>query len=96
MSMGGHGCISVAANIAPKQCSDFHTAWRAGDLATAQKINESLMPLHGAIFSDTSPQPTKYALEKMGKIDGELRLPLIPASDKAKGLVDAAMTSLGL
>lgn len=97
MSLGAHGCISVAANVAPKLCAAFHNAWRAGDLAEAQRLNDVLLPLHKALFSDTSPAPTKYALAKTGRITEEtLRLPIIPAHDAARGSVDAALAHAGL
>ena len=66
LAAGGHGCISVTANIAPQHLSDMHAAWAAGNIATAQAINERLMPLHDAMFCEASPGPVKYAAELLG------------------------------
>ncbi|MGB0843230.1 MAG: 4-hydroxy-tetrahydrodipicolinate synthase [Alphaproteobacteria bacterium] len=96
MVMGGHGCISVTANVAPRLCAEFHAAWRAGDVKKAQEINDRLMPLHLALFTDTNPAPAKYALAKMGRISEELRLPMVPASAAARANVDAALVHAGL
>ncbi len=96
MAQGGHGCISVTGNAAPKLCSEFHQAWMAGDLATAQEINDRLMPLHQALFSDTSPGPVKYAVAKLGMIEEELRLPLVKTHEAARAQVDTAMRIAGL
>lgn len=96
MAQGGHGCISVTGNAAPKLCSQFHQAWMAGDLAEAQEINDRLMPLHQALFSDTSPGPVKYAVAKLGMIQEELRLPLVKTHEAARTEVDTAMRIAGL
>src|SRR5690606_6881985 len=66
MAQGGHGCISVTANVAPRLCAEFHTAWKRGDIAAAQEINDRLMPLHTTLFIEPSPQPVKYALSLLG------------------------------
>ena len=66
LAAGGHGCISVTANIAPKLLSEMHAAWAANDIATAQSINERLMPLHDSMFCEASPGPVKYAAELLG------------------------------
>jgi 4-hydroxy-tetrahydrodipicolinate synthase len=96
MAQGGHGCISVTGNAAPKLCSEFHEAWMEGDLATAQEINDRLMPLHQALFCDTSPGPVKYAVAKLGLIEEELRLPLVNTHEAARAQVDTAMRIAGL
>ncbi len=96
MAQGGHGCISVTGNAAPKLCSEFHEAWMEGDLATAQEINDRLMPLHQALFCDTSPGPVKYAVAKLGLIEEELRLPLVNTHEVARAQVDTAMRIAGL
>ena len=62
LAAGGHGCISVTANIAPKLLSRMHNAWQQGDIKTAQDINQKLMPLHDALFCETSPGPLKLSL----------------------------------
>ncbi len=96
LAQGGDGCISVTANIAPKQMSDFHKAWRSGDIAGAQALNERLMPLHVGLFCESSPGPVKYAASLLGKCSAETRLPLCEISDESKKTVDAAMRSAGL
>ncbi len=96
LAQGGDGCISVTANIAPKQMSDFHKAWRSGDIAGAQALNERLMPLHVGLFCESSPGPVKYAASLLGKCLAETRLPLCEISDDSKKTVDAAMRSAGL
>lgn len=96
MEEGGHGCIGVTANIAPRLCADMHNAWMAGDKATFQKIADSLMPLHAAMFCETSPAPVKYAASRLGLCAEAVRLPLVVASANARAKVDAAMTALNL
>jgi 4-hydroxy-tetrahydrodipicolinate synthase len=96
MGQGGHGCISVTANVAPRVCADMHIAWQKGDTATAMKINERLLPLHDAMFCETSPAPVKYAASLLGKSTPDVRLPLVPASPQAQEQVRAAMRSAGV
>jgi 4-hydroxy-tetrahydrodipicolinate synthase len=96
MAHGGIGCISVSANVAPKLCADFQNACLAEDWKAARALQDTLYPLHAALFTDASPAPTKYALEKLGRMSGELRLPLAPASDAARRAVDAALTHAGI
>ena len=96
MAQGGHGCISVTSNVAPKLCGDFHDAWKAGDMATVEEINDRLMPLHVALFLEPSPQPVKYALSLLGKGQNELRLPMVPIAAETQAKVQAAMTHAGL
>jgi 4-hydroxy-tetrahydrodipicolinate synthase len=96
-AMGGVGCISVTANIAPRLCSDFQKAMREGRWDDALQLQDRLYPLHVALFSDASPAPTKYALSRVR--DGfptEIRLPLVEASDASKRAVDAALEHAGL
>lgn len=88
---GGHGCISVTSNVAPDLCAALHNAWAKGDRDEAARIGEQLMPLHAALFSETSPQPAKYALSRLGRTTDALRLPLVPASETARAAVDAAL-----
>ena len=96
-AMGGVGCISVSANVAPKLCSDFQKAMREGRWDEALKLQDRLYPLHAALFTDASPGPTKYALTKVRPgFPGELRLPLVEASDASKRAVDAALEHAGL
>ena len=96
-AMGGVGCISVTANIAPRLCSDFQQAMREGRWEDALKLQDRLYPLHVALFSDASPAPTKYALSRVRPgFPTEIRLPLVDASDAAKRTVDAALDRAGL
>jgi 4-hydroxy-tetrahydrodipicolinate synthase len=96
LAQGGHGCISVTSNIAPALCSQMHNAWAKGDMATAQKINDQLMPLHDALFSETSPGPVKYAAALLGLCRYELRLPMVPVSKATEKLVEDALKKAGL
>ncbi len=96
LAHGGHGAISVTANVAPRLCAETHAAWQQGDAKEALAIHERLMPLHRALFIEASPAPTKYALERLGKASGELRLPLVECSENAKQAVDDAMVAAGL
>ena len=96
-AMGGVGCISVTANVAPRLCSDFQKATREGRWDDALKLQDKLYPLHAALFSDASPAPTKYALTRVRQgFPAELRLPLVEASDSSKRAVDAALEHAGL
>jgi 4-hydroxy-tetrahydrodipicolinate synthase len=94
---GGAGCISVTANIAPKQCADFQKASLVGDMARAHELNQQLYPLHRALFSDASPAPVKYALARLHDWLGEeVRLPLVACSGEARRAVDAGLERAGL
>lgn len=96
-AMGGVGCISVTANVAPKLCSDFQKAMREGHWNEALKLQDKLYPLHAALFTDASPAPTKYALTRIkNDFPPDLRLPLVGASDESKRAVDAALEHAGL
>jgi 4-hydroxy-tetrahydrodipicolinate synthase len=96
-AMGGMGCISVTANVAPRLCSDFQKAMREGRWEEALKLQDRLYPLHAALFTDASPAPTKYALTRVRQgFPGELRLPLVEASEASKRAVDAALEHAGL
>lgn len=96
-AMGGVGCISVTANVAPKLCSDFQKAMREGRWEDALEMQDKLYPLHAALFTDASPGPTKYALTRVRPgFPAELRLPLVEALDASKHAVDAALEHAGL
>lgn len=96
-AMGGTGCISVSANVAPRLCADFQAAWAAGDNARALELHDRLYPLHLAMFTDASPGPVKYALGRVRPgFPGELRLPMTEASDASRATVDAALAHAGL
>ena len=96
LSQGGHGCISVTSNIAPRLCRQMHDAWRAGDVATARKISDALLPLHDALFCETSPGPAKFAGSLLGLCNNELRLPLVPVSKESERKIEDAMRALDL
>lgn len=96
-AMGGVGCISVTANVAPKLCSEFQEAMREGRWDEALKLQDRLYPLHVALFTDASPGPIKYAMSKVRPgFPDELRLPMTPPSDASKKAVDAALAHAGL
>lgn len=93
---GGVGCISVAANVAPRLLSRFQIATLQGDYATALELQDQLMPLHHALFVETNPGPIKYAASLLGKCTPDLRLPLVAVSDATRQTVRAAMDHAGL
>ncbi|MEG3180128.1 4-hydroxy-tetrahydrodipicolinate synthase [Sphingomonas sp. LT1P40] len=96
-AMGGAGCISVAANVAPKLCAQFQAAWAEGDEVVALALHDRLFALHLALFTDASPGPVKYAVNKLRPaISAELRLPMAPPSDASRAAVDAAMAAAGI
>ena len=96
-AMGGVGCISVTANIAPRLCAEFQAATREGRWDEAMKLQDKLYPLHMALFTDASPGPAKYALSRVRPgFPTELRLPLVEASAASKKAVDAALEHAGL
>ena len=96
MAHGGHGCISVTSNVAPRLCAEFHLAWQKGDVATALKLHDKLMPLHTNLFIESNPAPVKYALSLLGKMDEKLRLPMVPVSEPTRAAVRSAMVHAGL
>jgi 4-hydroxy-tetrahydrodipicolinate synthase len=96
LAQGGVGCISVTANVAPRQLSEMHEAWQSGKVSTVQTVNERLMPLHEALFVETSPAPVKYAASLLGHCAPNCRLPLAPVGDATRAKVKAAMTGAGL
>lgn len=96
-AMGGVGCISVSANVAPRLCAEFQAAWAAGDTAGALALHDRLYPLHIAMFTDASPGPVKYALSRIRPgFPAELRLPMTEPSDASRAAVDAALAHAGL
>lgn len=96
-ALGGVGCISVTANVAPRQCADFAAAVGAGDWTRALALHDRLFALHKAMFADASPAPVKYALSRVHDwFSPDVRLPIIPASDIARRAVDAALSSAGV
>jgi 4-hydroxy-tetrahydrodipicolinate synthase len=95
-AMGGVGCISVSANVAPRLCADFQEATLSGDWKRALELQDRLYPLHAALFSDASPGPAKYALHRLRGFPIDLRLPMTPPSDASRRAVDAALDHAGL
>ena len=96
-AMGGVGCVSVSANIAPRLCRDFQAATREGRWDDALALQDRLYPLHAALFSDASPGPAKYALSRVREgFPTELRAPMTEPSDASKMAVDAALAHAGL
>lgn len=95
MAHGGHGVISVTSNVAPQACARQMQMAMAGDYAGARELQDRLVGLHRALFLDSSPSPTKWALERLGLCTGEVRLPLTPCADAVKGAVEEAMREAG-
>ncbi|MEH0075035.1 4-hydroxy-tetrahydrodipicolinate synthase [Pannonibacter sp. Pt2] len=93
---GGQGCISVTANVAPKLCADFQAATLRGDYAAALAIQDRLGPLHHALFIEPNPTGVKYALSLLGKLENEVRLPLVPVSPETQTQIRDAMVHAGL
>ena len=93
---GGHGCISVISNIAPAQCAQMQNAWEAGDVATAERINQQMAALNEALFIETSPGPVKYAAARLGLCENSLRLPMVPVTKTTEKILDQAMQIAGL
>jgi len=96
MAHGGHGCISVTSNVAPRLCGEFQRACLKGDYAAALKVQDKLMPLHHAMFIETNPAPAKYALSLLGKCEDTVRLPMVPLTEPTKAAVREAMVHAGL
>jgi 4-hydroxy-tetrahydrodipicolinate synthase len=96
MAHGGHGCISVTSNLAPRLCAEFQGACLRGDFAAALKVQDKLMPLHTNLFIETNPAPAKYALSVLGKCAETVRLPMVPLAEKSKAAVREAMVQAGL
>jgi 4-hydroxy-tetrahydrodipicolinate synthase len=96
MAHGGHGCISVTSNVAPRLCSEFQSACLRGDFAAALKVQDKLLPLHTHLFIESNPSPVKYALSLLGKMSDTLRLPLVPVSEPSKVIIRNAMVHAGL
>ncbi len=97
MVMGGSGCVSVTANVAPGLCAQFQEACMAGDWTAASALQDRLYPLHSALFSDASPGPAKYALNRLRPdFPADLRLPMTPPSEESRRAIDAALAHAGL
>jgi 4-hydroxy-tetrahydrodipicolinate synthase len=96
LAQGGDGCISVTANVAPRLLADMHEAWQRGEIATVRRINERLIPLHDALFAETSPAPVKFAASLLGKCEAAVRLPLCQIMPQTQERVTQAMRGAGL
>ena len=96
MKNGGNGCISVTANVLPKLCSEFQNLCIEGNYDEALKIHKKLEPMHNALFIETSPSPVKYVLSKIGRINDELRLPLVNIRQETKEILDKVISDLDL
>ena len=93
---GGHGCISVSSNVAPKACADFQTASLSGDYAKALTYQDKLFPLHSALFVEPNPAGPKYALSVLGRMSDEVRLPMVPTTEPTRAIIRKAMAFAGL
>ena len=95
LAAGGHGCISVTGNVLPRQCSEMQSSWAGGNIKRAMELQELLMPVHAAMFCETSPGPVKYAAELLGLISSEARLPITEIADDSKIAVKEALKQVG-
>ncbi|HXC88829.1 MAG TPA: 4-hydroxy-tetrahydrodipicolinate synthase [Stellaceae bacterium] len=96
LAQGGDGCISVTANVAPRLLAEMHEAWQRGEADTVRRINERLIPLHDALFAETSPAPVKYAASLLGKSAPAVRQPLCAIMSETEERVARAMRGAGL
>jgi 4-hydroxy-tetrahydrodipicolinate synthase len=97
IAMGGRGCISVTANVAPRLCAEFENACLSSNWDEALRLQDKLFPLHSALFSDSSPGPAKYAVNKLRpEFPTDLRLPMTPPSEASREAVDSALAHAGL
>ncbi|MBE1236141.1 4-hydroxy-tetrahydrodipicolinate synthase [Phaeovibrio sulfidiphilus] len=95
-AQGGVGCISVMSNVVPDLCATMQNAWADGDLKTCFALRDRLAQLSEVLFCEANPGPVKYALERMGRMSGQTRLPLAPLSEPSRAKVDGALRALGL
>jgi 4-hydroxy-tetrahydrodipicolinate synthase len=96
LAAGGHGCISVTANVAPRLCAEMHAAWTRGDVKAAMAIQMRLLPLHDSMFCESNPGPVKYAASLLGFGTNNVRLPLVPITEASAARVKTAMLEAGL
>jgi len=96
LAQGGHGCISVTANVAPKLCSDMHSAWRNKDIIKAQEINLKLSKLHHTLFIESSPGPVKFAASLLNLCSPDVRLPLVEISQTTKNEIESCLKEINL
>jgi len=95
-AMGGQGCISVTANVAPRECAEMQAATLAGDFGRALELSDTLMPLHLAVFREPGVVGVKYAMSRLGLCEPEVRSPMVEATDETKAAIDEAMRYAGL
>jgi len=93
---GGSGCISVTSNIAPRLCSEFQNACQQGNYALALELQDKLAPLHRTLFLEPNPTGVKYAANRLGLAQNELRLPLVPVTPATQQAIDGALAHAGL
>ena len=93
-AMGGDGCISVSANVAPAVCAGLHAAWLAGDLVTAARLRDIMAPLNDALFLESNPVPLKAALSMLRLCGGDLRLPLTRATASTRERLATVLSTL--
>ena len=96
MAHGGRGCISVTSNVAPRLCADLQDACLSFDFKKALAIQDKLIPLHKALFLETSPAPVKYALSLLGYCEDVVRLPLVSVTSETQAAVRDAMIHAGI
>lgn len=96
LGQGGHGCISVTSNVAPGLCARLHDSWQQQDLETFAEVRDQLMPIHQAMFCESSPGPVKYAASLLGRAESHARLPITEIADSSKATVEAALKGAGL
>lgn len=96
MAHGGHGCISVTSNVAPKLCAQFQNACMQGNYAAALMLQDKLVPLHKALFLENNPGGVKYVASKLGLCRNEFRLPVVPISESNEKAIDLALSHAGI
>ena len=96
LAQGGHGCISVTANVAPELCSEMHLAWQNNNITKAQDINLKLSLLHNALFIESSPGPVKYAASLLNLCREDTRLPLSEIKENTKNIIKSTLKELNL
>ena len=94
LAMGGDGCVSVAANLAPAVCARLHAAWQGGDIATVAALRDQLAPLAQALFVEANPIPLKAGLDLLGLATAEVRLPLTQATEATRAALARALAGL--
>jgi 4-hydroxy-tetrahydrodipicolinate synthase len=96
MAHGGHGCISVTSNVAPRLCAEMQDACGRGDYAAALGVQDRLTPLHAALFVEPNPTGVKFALSVLGKANEEIRLPMVPVTEPTRHQIRSALVHAGL